>query len=272
MVPETGLEPAHLAIRDPKSRASANFATPAKNWDVWEELGCLRLDVIDWDMGWWDNFALIPPSHIPIYPKLSPTSQFWPNSSSWPAKTRSGSGLLQLLSHAHARFLFQPGAYFPSLKRRTMRTLVTSSLLILCLSLSAIATPHPKPNGKAVGHDDEGDLHAVRKAIAALNSIKPEFDNTAVNLCGHRTDAADAVAKAVTQLMAASACGKQESEGYKLSGKTTQARAKAVLRQLNKTLKELSETDDNYCGNRQNAYDATANAIRVLTLVRDCKE
>ena len=28
-VPETGLEPAHLAIRDPKSRASANFATPA---------------------------------------------------------------------------------------------------------------------------------------------------------------------------------------------------------------------------------------------------
>jgi hypothetical protein len=29
-VPETGLEPAHLAIRDPKSRASANFATPAR--------------------------------------------------------------------------------------------------------------------------------------------------------------------------------------------------------------------------------------------------
>ena len=29
-VPETGLEPAHVAIPDPKSGASANFATPAK--------------------------------------------------------------------------------------------------------------------------------------------------------------------------------------------------------------------------------------------------
>ncbi len=32
IVPETGLEPAHLAIRDPKSRASANFATPANDF------------------------------------------------------------------------------------------------------------------------------------------------------------------------------------------------------------------------------------------------
>ena len=30
-VPETGLEPAHVTIPDPKSGASANFATPAKN-------------------------------------------------------------------------------------------------------------------------------------------------------------------------------------------------------------------------------------------------
>ncbi len=29
LVPETGLEPAHVAIPDPKSGASANFATPA---------------------------------------------------------------------------------------------------------------------------------------------------------------------------------------------------------------------------------------------------
>ena len=28
-VPETGLEPAHVTIPDPKSGASANFATPA---------------------------------------------------------------------------------------------------------------------------------------------------------------------------------------------------------------------------------------------------
>ena len=30
-VPETGLEPAHVTIPDPKSGASANFATPAKS-------------------------------------------------------------------------------------------------------------------------------------------------------------------------------------------------------------------------------------------------
>src|SRR5579883_2629201 len=29
-VPETGLEPAHIAVPDPKSGASANFATPAR--------------------------------------------------------------------------------------------------------------------------------------------------------------------------------------------------------------------------------------------------
>jgi len=29
-VPETGLEPAHVSVPDPKSGASANFATPAE--------------------------------------------------------------------------------------------------------------------------------------------------------------------------------------------------------------------------------------------------
>lgn len=150
-----------------------------------------------------------------------------------------------------------------------MRTVITSLVLVVCFALTSVADPHPKPQNKKA---DEGDLHAVRKAIAALNAIKPDFDNTAANLCGHRADAADAVAKAITQLTSAASCGKQETEGYKLSGKTTQARAKSVLRQLNKTLKELGETDDNYCGNRQNAYDATNNAIHVLMLVRNCKE
>jgi hypothetical protein len=33
LVPETGVEPAHVAIPDPKSGASANFATPARKRD-----------------------------------------------------------------------------------------------------------------------------------------------------------------------------------------------------------------------------------------------
>ena len=50
-----------------------------------------------------------------------------------------------------------------------MRTVITSIVLVVCLTVSAIATPHPKPQHKT---DDEGDLHAVRKAIAALKAAR----------------------------------------------------------------------------------------------------
>jgi len=150
-----------------------------------------------------------------------------------------------------------------------MRILSTSIVLVCCLSLNTIA--HPKPILKSSAND-EGNMHAMRKAIAALNAIKPDFDNTALNLCGHRADAADAVAKALTQLTSASSCGKQETEGAEVHGKTTQKRVKDVLKRLNKAAHELKEKGKNFCGNQQNALDATNNAIRVLTLVRDCKE
>ena len=39
-MPETGLEPAHVTIPDPKSGASANFATPAKNPNGENTFGC----------------------------------------------------------------------------------------------------------------------------------------------------------------------------------------------------------------------------------------
>jgi hypothetical protein len=47
-MPETGLEPAHLAAPDPKSGASTNFATPAFGVDVSDPMrgiknGCFQV-------------------------------------------------------------------------------------------------------------------------------------------------------------------------------------------------------------------------------------
>ena len=54
LVRATGLEPAHLAIQDPKSCASANFAMPANMW-VWQNFFAhARV------MWVWRNFSRIP--------------------------------------------------------------------------------------------------------------------------------------------------------------------------------------------------------------------
>gem|GEM_PF-4995974 len=78
MVPETGLEPAHLAIRDPKSRASANFATPASTMIY----GIKRRTRIDF----WDFEGIVLKSL-----KIDPVNPSNPGNPGWVAKnTPSG--------------------------------------------------------------------------------------------------------------------------------------------------------------------------------------
>ncbi|HWF43032.1 MAG TPA: hypothetical protein VG537_00145 [Candidatus Kapabacteria bacterium] len=150
-----------------------------------------------------------------------------------------------------------------------MHTRFTSilGLVTIALLLSAnSAVAHSRSHTKA---KDDAEEH-VRKALAALQLAQPELQNAAGDFCGHRAAAIDAANTAVQQLTGALACMTGKALGYKTHKSGTLPNTRAAVKELKKARKDLANSDNTFCGNRDAALAAVDAAIAQLHLVLDC--
>ena len=141
--------------------------------------------------------------------------------------------------------------------------LITIALILS--ANSAIASHHTRTKAS----DDEAQEH-VRKALAALQLAQPELQNAAGDFCGHRGAAIDAANTAVQQLTGAIACMSEKALGYKTKKSGTLPNTRAAVKELKKARKDLANSSNTFCGNRDAALSAVDAAIAQLHLVLDC--